>query len=151
MINAENPHSPIATELIRALSAELGGRYGDDGGASSFNPADVEVPGGAFVVARLNGLPVGCGAFRPMFPGVAEVKRMFVIPAARGQGVAGQILATLEALARQAGYSRVRLETGLRQPEAIRLYQKAGYHPIPNYGQYVNKPLSVCFEKHLGH
>lgn len=84
-----------------------------------------------------------------MFPGVAEVKRMFVDPSARGQGVAGQILATLEAIARQAGYRAVQLETGLRQPEAIRLYEKAGYHPIPNYGQYANEPLSVCFEKYL--
>lgn len=148
-INVESPRTPTAAKLIQALSAELGQRYGDDGGASSFSPADVEVSGGAFVVARLEGVAVGCGAIRPMQPGVAEIKRMFVAPAARGQGLAGQILAELESLARQAGYYSVRLETGLRQPEAIKLYRKAGYHYIPNYGQYINNPLSVCFEKYL--
>ena len=142
----ENPHSTDALLLIERLSAELGARYGDDG-SGAFSPDDILVPGGAFVIARLGAEPVGCGALRPLKEGVGEIKRMFVEPRARGRGIARKILRELEAIAEGAGYAAVWLETGTLQPEAISLYETSGYKRIDCYGQYVDNPLSVCFEK----
>jgi len=101
------------------------------------------------VVAYENAVPVGCGAIKQYEAGIAEVKRMFVLPAYRGRGIAGKILAELELWAAELGYERCILETGKKQPEAIRLYQKSGYISIPNYGQYAGVDNSVCMEKPL--
>jgi GNAT superfamily N-acetyltransferase len=148
VVTIEDPHSRAAALLIARLSKELGERYGDDG-AGAFSPDDVAVPGAAFVIARVEQEAVGGGALRPVEPSVAEIKRMFVEPHTRGRGVAQVILQNLESLAREFGYERVILETGTRQPEAIRLYESAGYQRIACYGPYVDNPLSVCFEKRL--
>jgi GNAT superfamily N-acetyltransferase len=78
-----------------------------------------------------------------------EVKRMFVPPASRRKGIAALILAELERWAKDLSATSCILETGKKQPEAIRLYTKCGYHPIPNYGQYAGMENSVCFEKLL--
>ena len=147
-IEAVDIRSPEAAALIASLSRELGERYGDDG-SGSFTPEDVLVPGSPFLVGWLNGRPVTCGAFRPMEPGVAEVKRMYVEPDARGRGIGRRLLAELEKRARDVGYAAVRLETGTRQPESIRLYEAAGYRRIEKYAIYRDNPLSVCFEKSL--
>jgi putative acetyltransferase len=147
-VAVENPHSEVATRLIGNLSTELGARYGDDG-AGAFRPEDVQVPGGAFVVAWLGEQPVGCGALRPLERDVAEVKRMFVEKDARRQGVARRILEQLEIIGAQFGYRALRLETGILQPEAMRLYESAGYRRVRCYGRYVDNPLSVCYEKRL--
>lgn len=147
-ITAEDPRSDAATLLIKNLSAELAPKYGGDGTAS-FSPDDVLAGGGAMLIARLNGEPVGCGAIRRMQDQVAEVKRMYVEPRARGRGVGRMILQELEAVARRMGYSHVRLETGNLQTEAIKMYQASGYWQINCYGQYVDNPLSLCFEKRL--
>ena len=145
----ENPHSDDARLLIARLSAELGALYNDDG-SGAFSPDDILVPGGAFVVARVDGEPVGCGALRPLSPGIGEIKRMFVEPRARGCGIARMILRELEAIAESEGYDAVWLETGTLQPEAIRLYETSGYKRTGCYGQYIDNPLSLCFEKRLG-
>jgi len=112
-------------------------------------PEELGAAGAAFLVARRHGQPVGCGAIRPFEPGVAEGKRMFVVQEARGRGVGRAILENLETFATNFGYRSVRLETGLIQPEAISLYQSAGYHRAPCYGPYHENPMSVCFEKEL--
>ena len=115
-------------------------------------PKKISGPRAGFVVAWLNDAAVGCGAWRPLAPAeaaVAEVKRMFVEPAVRGRGISRAILKKLETLARADGYSVVRLETGLRQPPALRLYETSGYRRIEPYGRYRDDPLSVCFEKTL--
>ena len=91
--------------------------------------------------------PVGCGALRPYADDIAEVKRMYTVPAWRGRGVAAAILAELERHARAFGYPTMRLETGDRQPGAIRLYERSGYRHIPPFGPYVAWADSVCFEK----
>ena len=107
---------------------------------------------GAFFVAYIDGQPVGCGAVRRIEPTVAEIKRMYVAPAARGRGVGRRILVELEAEARQLGVRRLVLETGPRQPEAIALYARAGFVEIPLFGEYLNTPhpeLSVCMAKDL--
>lgn len=148
-VTVESSYSEVAARLIENLSTELGARYGDDG-SGAFSPGDVRVPGGAFVVAWLEGRPVGCGALRPLERGVGEVKRMFVEKDARRQGVARKILQRLEIIAAQSGYRALRLETGILQPEAIGLYESAGYRRVRCYGRYVDNPLSVCFEKQLG-
>src|SRR5262245_56098464 len=150
LIEAVDPRDPDAEALIASLSAELAARYDyADDGKGNFTPDDVLAPGGAFLVGRVHGRAVACGAFRPMAPGVAEIKRMFVEPDYRGRGFARRILTTLEGQARLAGYQTVRMETGTLQPEAIRLYESAGYHRIRNYGAYADKSRSVCFEKQL--
>ncbi|WP_375416917.1 GNAT family N-acetyltransferase [uncultured Hymenobacter sp.] len=101
------------------------------------------------VVAYEQNEPVGCGAFREHGPGEVEIKRMFVLPAHRGRGVAQAVLAELEHWARELSYPTCVLETGKNQPEAIRLYQKSGYELTPNYGQYAGVENSVCFRKEV--
>ena len=153
-IVVEDPTSPDALGLIRLLSAELAARYDFvDDGSGAFTPADAQVPRSAFVVARLGGRAVGCGAVRPMdeagFEDSAEIKRMYVAPEARGRRLGAAILAHLEDLARDFGYVRAVLETGNAQPEAIRLYERSGYERIPCYGRYVAEARSLCYAKKL--
>lgn len=101
------------------------------------------------VMAYVEGRPVGCGAIKHFADGAMEVKRMYTAPEERGQGIAGQVLNVLETWAGELGYTRCLLETGIRQPYAIRLYEKHGYTRIPNYGQYAGVENSVCMEKEL--
>lgn len=152
-VRREELHTPIAQQLILALNAELESRYPEEG-ANFFrlDPDEVVEGRGGFFVAYLAGEPVGCGAIRGVEPGVVEIKRMYVAPRARGQRVGRQILDTLTAEARRLGARRLLLETGPRQPEAIALYEHAGFTHIPHYGEYVHNPfpdLSVCMGKDL--
>lgn len=101
------------------------------------------------VVAYSGDIPVGCGAIKEYTPDIAEVKRMFVHPDYRGQGIARLILEELELWAGESGFSKCILETGKRQIEAVGLYQKMNYKVIPNYGQYRGVENSVCMEKQL--
>jgi GNAT superfamily N-acetyltransferase len=93
--------------------------------------------------------PVGCGCFRPLEPEIAEIKRMYVQPAFRGQRIATTILFQLEQWARQDGFAKMKLETGARQPEAQALYRKAGYTEIPSYPPYSDAMESLCLAKDL--
>lgn len=142
--------SPVAGLLIGALNAELEVRYPEPG-ATFFrlDPDEVSEGRGAFFVAYLAGEPVGCGAVRLIESAVAEIKRMYVAPSARGSGVGRCILQELEAAARTLGVKRLVLETGPRQPEAITLYQRAGFVAIPLFGEYVSSDFSVCMAKDL--
>lgn len=99
------------------------------------------------VVAYADGVAVGCGAFKAAEPGTVEIKRMYVAEGQRRRGVAQAVLAELEAWAADLGYEAAVLETGKRQPEAIALYERCGYGPTPNYGQYVGIENSVCLRK----
>ena len=139
---------PDAAGLVVALLDDLAERYG---GRDAFHPdpASLAPPDGEFVVARLDGVPVGCGGFRRFDDGVAEIKRMYVVPAARRRGVAAAVLADLEARAGALGYRSIRLETGTNQPEAMALYQRAGYRAMVPYGHCRESPMSRCFEKDL--
>lgn len=147
-VEVADPRAAESRALVEQLWEEFGRRYGDTG-PCQFVPEDVEGEGCAFVVARLAGRAVGCGAVRPLEAGVAEVKRMYVEPDARRRGVARRVLRELERIARELSYSAVRLETGLKQPEAIRLYEGEGYARVPCHGAYASDPMSVCFEKRL--
>jgi putative acetyltransferase len=150
-IRPEDPRGEAAVELVTALTRELAHRYADlgDDGSGGFAPQDVAAGRGVFLVARLAGVPVGCAALRPLPDGTGEIKRMYVLPAARRQGVAQAVLAALEKSALESGYATLRLETGMRQPEALALYARAGFRRIPAFGTYVDNPISVCFEKQL--
>jgi len=94
-------------------------------------------------------LPVGCGALKAYFNDTVEIKRMFVNISHRNKGIASEILHALEIWSKELGYKKCILETGKKQPEAIRLYEKNQYVIIPNYGPYVNVENSICFEKEL--
>jgi putative acetyltransferase len=118
-----------------------------DGGLDG--QATVVHDGAAYLVAVLDGRAAACGAWQPLEPGIAELKRMYVRPAYRGRGIARQLVVALEEEALAAGYPVLRLETGTYLPAAISLYRSAGYAPIPVYGEYVGNPFSVCFEKRL--
>jgi GNAT superfamily N-acetyltransferase len=160
-IRREPFDSPVAQALVEELMADLDERYADDSAdgddpdvAAHFEVRVEQVtpPAGVFLVARLDGVPIGCGAVRPLkggVPGVAEIKRMYTAPAARRRGVSRALLAELECEAAGLGYRRLQLETGLRQLEAIALYESAAYHRIPSYGQYMGHELSRCFAKDL--
>jgi GNAT superfamily N-acetyltransferase len=143
--------SPEALALIEALNAELSSRYPEDGATHFRLDAEEVAPGrGAFLIAARAGKPVGCGAVRRIEAGTAEIKRMYVIPEARGQRVGRAVLSALEREARTLDCGRLVLETGIRQQEAIALYEHAGFSRIPAFGEYVLSPLSVCMAKNLG-
>lgn len=99
------------------------------------------------VVAYLDGVPVGCGAFKPFDPLTAEIKRMYVLKSARGKRIASGILTELENWARETGFERFILETGIRQADAVALYTRMNYAVIPNYEPYKDVENSVCFAK----
>jgi GNAT superfamily N-acetyltransferase len=141
--------SAVAQRLVREVLADLSDRYGADGDATPVQPSDFEPPHGGFLVAYRLGQPVGCGAWRTHLDGSAEIKRMYVVPAARGQGIGLMLLRALEDAARQAGRTRAILETGTRQPEAIALYGKAGYRRIADFGHYKDEPGVRSFGRDL--
>ena len=99
------------------------------------------------VVARRDGEPVGCGALRQIDEKTVEVKRMYVVPSMRRQGISRRMLSELERAAGEFGYERIILETGTFQPEALALYHAAGYRRTAAYGRYVGNPEAHCFEK----
>lgn len=134
-------------ELIALLDADLQIRDGAEHSFyAQFNKIDKirEV-----VVAYEDEKAVGGGAFREYEPNVAEIKRMYVREENRGRGIAGKILSELESWANELNFSECILETGVKQPEAIRLYQKSGYQIIPSYGQYLNVENSICMRKFI--
>lgn len=134
--------------LVNDLDKELAVTDGEDHAFyDQFNKLDAIKHA---VVIFENDRPVSCGALKYYSNETAEVKRMYTSPDNRGKGYAGKVLAELEAWAKELGYKRCVLETGINQPEAIRLYFKSGYQRIPNYGQYAGVEKSYCFGKSLG-
>jgi GNAT superfamily N-acetyltransferase len=139
---------PRARSLERHHIAEMGQRY-DGGGPAPLRAEEFDPPHGCFVVAVVEGAAVACGGFRHLSPGVAEIKRMFVDPAARRRGIGARILAFLEHRAEEAGYREAWLESGSEQPEAISLYVAAGYEARAAYGEFRHDPRSRCFSRRL--
>jgi GNAT superfamily N-acetyltransferase len=141
---------PEVQRLTADQQAEIRARYGgkEEPGTKP-SAADVSV---VLVARDDDGTPLGCGALRSLGDGVAEVKRMYVVPAARGRGLSKGMLAALEDAARDRGWTTLRLETGPLQPEAVALYSGAGYRPISAFGAYVGDPDaedSLFFERVL--
>ena len=147
----ESPASRAARKLISALNDELLRLYPEDGTAEHFGlePDEVVLGRGAFLVAYDGSVPLGCGAIRLIAADTAEIRRMYVAPIIRGQGLGRRVLEALEAEARAFGVTRIVLETGPRQPEAIALYARAGYSEIAPFGEHVSSPLSVFMGRDL--
>jgi GNAT superfamily N-acetyltransferase len=124
-----------ALSLVEAMVSEVSALYGriDVPGAPSATPADFAPPGGAFVVLYDDGAPVAAGGVKRLDDRACEIKRMYVIPEARGRGLATELLKALEDAARGLGYAIVRLDTGPQQPAAQAMYERAGYAPIGNF------------------
>ncbi|MET7420869.1 GNAT family N-acetyltransferase [Dactylosporangium sp. NPDC005555] len=137
---------PDGAALRAAQRAELDGRYGNDNHEPGAAPSATDID--LFLVASA-AMPVGCGALRRLDATSAEVKRMYVVPPARGTGVAAAILRALEDAAADRGWTTLRLETGTEQPDAQRFYEREGYHRIPLFGVYAGSTLSVCYERTL--
>jgi putative acetyltransferase len=148
---AEPFDAPEVTALATAQQAEMRRLYGGVGDIGPVREAAMFVePGGAFLVVRDDaGRAVGCGGVCRFDETRAELKRMYVVPQARGAGLGRRLLEELEAEARRLGYAGVVLETGDRQAAALGLYASAGYERIPCYPPYSERSLSLCFEKHL--
>jgi GNAT superfamily N-acetyltransferase len=143
---------PDAVALVARVQQEYVDRYGGPD-ESPVEPEMFEPPEGLFLVAYVDGAPVGTGAWRRTPVQAlgrtlgAEIKRMYVVPEHRGTGLARRVLAELEDTAAAAGYDLLVLETGLKQPEAIGLYTSSGYVPVPGFGHYCGSELSRCFGK----
>ena len=147
-ITAEAYDGTAGAVLVPRVQQEYVTRYGGPD-ETPVDPAEFAGDRGRFLIAYLGGDAVGCGGLRLLADGVAEIKRMYVEPAARGRGIARALLAELEGVAREAGCREIRLETGLLQPEALALYASSGYSPIPPYGYYRCAPESRCFAKEV--
>ena len=142
--------SETARHLILALNAELSGRYPEQGACHfRLDAHEVAEGRGAFLVAYRSQKPIGCGAVRRIEESTGELKRMYVCLEERCRGVGRAILDALEAEARKLGISKLLLETGIRNPEAIALYERAGFSHIPPFGEYIGSPVSVCMAKEL--
>lgn len=134
-------------ELVNGLDLDLAARDGSDRVFyNQFNKLDAIK---YVIVAYENNIPAGCGAIKHFSGDTMEVKRMFTPLQFRGRGIASGVLAELQKWSMELGYTKCILETGKRQPEAIALYKKNGYHIIPNYGQYEGIENSICFLKEL--
>ncbi|AEW97776.1 acetyltransferase [Streptantibioticus cattleyicolor NRRL 8057 = DSM 46488] len=146
---------PDAVLLSGRVQQEYIERYGDPD-RTPMDPADFDPPRGLYLIGYLDGEPVATGGWRAQdhspegyADGDAELKRMYVVPGARGRGLARRVLAELERSAAAAGRRRMVLETGTRQPEAIALYTSVGYAPVTKFGIYRDDPLSVCLGRDL--
>lgn len=148
---------PDAVKLNDEVQLEYAERYGDEGDATPLDPSMFVPPLGLYLLAYDPlGRPVATGGWRTQDEndegyanGDAELKRMYVVPEARGLGLARRILAALEEDARAAGRTRMVLETGTAQPEAIALYASSGYEPCVKFGYYRHYETSRCFAKPL--
>ncbi len=140
--------APDSIELIEAVQQEYIVRYGGRD-VTELAVAEFAPPQGIFVIGRDAGRPVACGGVRLVDTNVGELKRMYVVPTARRRGIARALLERLEHEARQLGATRLRLETGLHQPEAIALYASAGYQDAEPFGHYAGAPLARHLAKNL--
>ena len=133
--------------LVKLLDAELAELDGDEHVFyAQLNKTDKIK---TVIVAYENDKPVSCGAIREYSPTVTELKRMYTLSEYRAKGIATKVLIELEKWASELSYQKCILETGWRQPDAIRLYEKNGYERISNYGKYAGIVNSVCFEKNI--
>jgi GNAT superfamily N-acetyltransferase len=139
---------PVAHDLVEQVQEEYVQRYGGRD-AAVVDAAEFLPPLGIFLVAEIDGEPAGCGAWRVVSAGVAEIKRVYVVPRFRRRGLAQAIVAALENGAAGAGHRSVVLNTGREQPEALALYADLGYSPVEGYGIYACSPGAVFLGKDL--
>jgi GNAT superfamily N-acetyltransferase len=147
-IAAENPASPDASELIAELDAHLEPLYARES-RHGFSVQKLVADGVDFFVIREDGAPAGCGGIKLFDTDYGEIKRMYVRPGFRGRGYGKLILDHLAAHAKSQGIDVLRLETGIHQHAAIRLYEQEGFRRIAPYGEYWDDPVSLCYEKRI--
>lgn len=133
--------------LVAELDEDLVARYGAQ--MEFFGPHNKSAHIKHAIVVYQDGEPAGCGCFQPFSETAVEMKRIFVPLRFRGHGIARQLMAQLECWAAELNYAATVLETGILQPEAIRLYEAAGYQRIPNYEPYIGVKESICYQKAL--
>ena len=145
----EEPYDgPVAQSLIDAVQQEYVVRYGGPDTAP-VDPAEFAPPAGRFLVGYVGAEAVASCGLRRVGTDVVEIKRMYVAPEWRGRGLSRQMLARLEQIAASLGADRIVLETGLQQPEAMRLYETSGYERIEGYGHYKCTERSVSYGKRI--
>lgn len=148
VITEERPDTADAAQLIAELDAVLMPNYPPES-RHGFSIEKLVSQGVVFFVIRVDGVPAACGGVKLYGRDYAEVKRMYVRPAFRGAGLARMMLDHLAACAQQHEIQVLRLETGIHQKEAIRLYERYGFQRIPPFGEYFEDPVSLCYEKRL--
>lgn len=141
------PNRPDVVEMLQEADAYFAELYPVEHN-HLLNVETLMQPNIKFVLALLDGEAVGCGAIR-LWQDFAEVKRMYVRPPWRGAGVGHQVLSKLETLAKDLGFTNIRLETGIYQLEAMRLYERSGYIKCSPFGDYLASHMSLFYEKHL--
>jgi GNAT superfamily N-acetyltransferase len=147
VVAQESIQQPDALWLLDRLSDTLAQLTGSSGRAS-FDPGAMQQPGSCFAMARdAQRRPVGCGAFRPLQPGVAELKRMYALHC--GQGIGAAMVQFLEQQARAQGYQAMWLETRKVNQRALAFYARQGYRPIAPFGGYVGNAAAQCLGKWL--
>jgi GNAT superfamily N-acetyltransferase len=148
LILPERPDTPDAQMLIAELESHLAPYYPTTS-RHGYSVEKLIQQGVAFFVTRHDEIPAGCGGLQFYGHDYGEIKRMFVRPQFRGLGLARLMLSYLEEYTREHGIHVLRLETGIHQREAIRLYEKWGFQSIPPFSEYVEDPLSRFFEKRI--
>jgi len=148
VITPERPDTPDASLLIAELQAELSPHY-PAASQHGYSVQKLIDQGVAFFVTRYDDAPAGCGGIQLFGAEYGELKRMYVRPQFRGAGLGRLMLSRLEGYAREHGIHLVRLETGIHQDAAIRLYEGQGYARIPPFPPYFDDPVSRCYEKRL--
>ncbi len=141
------PDHPDVLPLAKAMGDEVSELYADYGLGLLPDLASFLAPGDTALVGYAEGEPVTAGAVHRIDDETGEIKRMYVVPERRGQGLSRKLLVALESLARREGFTRVRLDTGKRQPRALALYRATDYREIPDYNG--NRFASYWFEKEL--
>lgn len=139
---------PDVARMVAEVQAEYVQRYGGPD-AAAVDPAEFSPPDGLFLLGVLDGVPAAMGGWRRLADGRAEIKRMYVSKAMRRRGLAERMLVELERTAAAAGVDEVVLNTGPSQPEAIAMYRKHGYEPVPGFGHYACHPNALFFGKTL--
>ena len=147
-ITAERPDTPDALLVINELQTHLESFYPPES-RHGFSVERLIAEAVAFFVLRADGRPAGCGGIKLVGREYGELKRMFVRPEFRGAGFGEMLVEHLAAHALAHGVTLLRLETGIHQQAAIRLYERLGFRRIPPFGPYTNDPVSLCYEKRL--
>ncbi|HEY0739325.1 MAG TPA: GNAT family N-acetyltransferase [Herpetosiphonaceae bacterium] len=147
-ITQERPDTPDSIALIMELEAYLQPLYPAES-QHGFSVERLLAEGVAFFLLRSNGIAASCGGIHMVDGEYAEIKRMYVRPHFRGAGFGKLMLDHLAGYARDSSISLLRLETGIRQPEAIGLYERMGFYRIPPFGPYTDDPLSLHYERRV--
>ncbi|GIJ50786.1 N-acetyltransferase [Virgisporangium aliadipatigenens] len=148
VIEMRRSNHPDAVRLLEAFLRDQVERYGY-ADPVDLDPADFTPPGGAFVVAYLDGAPVSCGGYRRHGAGIVEIKKTYTVPEARGHGVGRRVLSRLEELAVDAGARQAVLETGIRNDAAVAMFRSLGYRPIDGYVPGRDPDINRAFAKRL--